>query len=471
MTTFYDDIDRSEFIQRASIIPARIGYKPGYESLSGRAEANLLPSMGEDVDLETLFTFPAIISNTRVDSYFTRMSPRTLNGFVRSLKEGVPFLDSHNTFRLPIGRSYNGYKDESRGLSEAVGYFFIRKGINLGGGHSYATTNDYATAIDSRIITAVSVGFTGGEWSCDICGNDYWSEDCTHVAGMTYGDQTATVTIDGANLAEVSAVWEGATPGATIQKALLAQEAGVLTQTQVRVLSDRFGVQLPPKSKAVPVRSEGMKKRIAEDVVTADAGQAEDVVTADAGQADAGQAEDVVTADAGQADAGQAEDVVTADAGQADAGQAEDVVTADPELIADYERALSAMREAFGEDVETLGEGVARLIAEAGGLREAAGSLRSEVARLTDLAAIGETYRADLIAETLSEGVRVQGVNFPEDAYKALLQGAGIPQIKAIRASFTIQTEGVLPSGAQVKTPAKGNERAKKNVPNAAFRG
>ncbi len=449
MTTLYDDIDLSEFVQRASIIPARIGYKPGYESLSGRAEADLLPSLGDDVDPATLFTFPAIISNTRVDSYFTRMSPRTIVSFVTALKGGVPFLDSHNTYRLPIGRSYNGYKDDSRGLSEAVGYFFIRKGINLGGGHSYATTDDYATAIDSRIITAVSVGFSGGEWTCDLCGADYWSEGCSHVAGMTYGDQIATVTIDGANLAEVSAVWEGATPGATIQKALLAQEAGVLTQTQARVLSDRFGLKLPPKSKTFPGWSEGMKR------------DTSDTVTAGAGQTDAGQAEE-------------AEDVVTADAGQTeDPEEAEDVVTADPELIADYERALSALREALGADIQTVGAGLARLITDAEDQRAVSQTLQAEVARLTDLAAIGEAYRDDLIADTLSEGVRVQGAVFPEDAYAALLKGADIAQIKAIRASFVSQTEGVLPSGAQVKTPAatRSGGRAKAKVPSAAYKG
>ena len=470
--TDYFDYDPTEFIARASIVPARIGFKPGYESLSGRAEADLYPSLEEGIDPDTIYVFPAVVSNTRLDSYFTRMTPRTISNFVNALKgsDGVPFLDSHNTYRLPIGRSYNGFQDNSRGLAEAVGYFFIRKGINLGAGHSYATTNDYATAIDSRVITAVSVGFTGGEWTCDICGQDYWSEACSHVAGMTYGDMIATVTIDAARLAEVSAVWEGATPGATIQKALLAHETGVLTKTQARALSDRFGLHFPHS--VTPVRSDIMKRNTDGQTVQA-AGQppAEDVQAEDV-QAEDVQAEDIDAAGQPPAEDVQTEDVQTEAIDAAGQPPAEDVQTedADPLIMAEYSQALETIRAATGQDVQTLAEGLQLLIANAEGQRSAAEGLKAEVDRLSGLAAIGETYRADLITSTLSEGVRAQGAIFPEDAYKALLQNATIDQIKAIRGSFETHSAAVLPTGAQVKTLTPGtNGRSKAKVPAAAF--
>jgi len=214
------------------------------------------PSM---MDNMTPFFWSAEISNGNVDSYFTHMLPSTLTNFANDATAGVSFLNSHRHDELPLGRSLNGVYDGNRVLAD----FYTMPGLNLNG----VSTDDFIAGVKSGILSDVSVGFNLGQgqmW-CDVCKMDYRSWDCPHVAGMKYdiqggGQVTATVGVDNARLAEVSAVFDGATPDATILKATRMIEAGELKPDAVRMLEARYRMSFATKRSFPGVDLGGGKK-------------------------------------------------------------------------------------------------------------------------------------------------------------------------------------------------------------------
>ena len=214
------------------------------------------PSM---MDNMTPFFWSAEISNGNVDSYFTHMLPSTLTNFANDATAGVSFLNSHRHNELPLGRSLNGVYDGNRVVAD----FYTMPGLNLNG----VTTDDFITGIKTGLLSDVSVGFSLGQgqmW-CDVCKMDYRSWDCPHVAGMKYdiqggGQVTATVGVDNARLAEVSAVFDGATPDATILKATRMIEAGELKPDAVRMLEARYRMSFATKRSFPGVDLGGGKK-------------------------------------------------------------------------------------------------------------------------------------------------------------------------------------------------------------------
>lgn len=212
------------------------------------------PSM---MDNMTPFFWSAEISNGNVDSYYTHMLPSTLTNFANDATAGVSFLNSHRHNELPMGRSLRGVYEGDRVVAD----FYTMPGLNLNG----VTTDDFITGIKTGLLSDVSVGFSGGSHFCDICRMDYRSWDCPHVAGMKYdiqggGQVTATVSVDGARLSEVSAVFDGATPDATILKATRMIEAGELKPDAVRMLEARYRMSFATKRSFAGVDLQGGKK-------------------------------------------------------------------------------------------------------------------------------------------------------------------------------------------------------------------
>ena len=212
------------------------------------------PSM---MDNMTPFFWSAEISNGNVDSYFTHMLPSTLTNFANDATAGVSFLNSHRHNELPFGRSLRGMYEQDNVIAD----FYTIPGLNLNG----VSTDDFITGVKTGIISDVSVGFYGGQMWCDVCKMDYRSWDCPHVAGMKYeiqggGQVTATVGVDNARLAEVSAVFDGSTPDATILKATRMIEAGELKPDAVRMLEARYRMSFATKRSFPGVDLGGGKK-------------------------------------------------------------------------------------------------------------------------------------------------------------------------------------------------------------------
>lgn len=224
--------------------------------------------------VDDAYTFQIEASNLNLDAYYTHMTRRTLQSFANNARAGVQFLDSHNNRNLGYGRTYGGQVrvDRERPIMNtapdgaelaftpptqyayALLDVYTVPGIRFGGGLTYASTDDFIRAVDSGLAADVSVGFYGGAWRCDVCNNDYRNYQlCQHFAGNVYELNTngatrrvlATVAVDGAELAEVSAVYDGATPNASILKARAMAEDGRLDVESKRFIEVRYQVDLP----------------------------------------------------------------------------------------------------------------------------------------------------------------------------------------------------------------------------------
>lgn len=203
------------------------------------------------------YVWPMEISNDRLDAYWTRMDPETtLPNYARDATEGVAFLAGHNTRALPFGYTYDGQVELDGGQVRVVAHGYTFPGLELGG----VRTSDFIAGIQRKLIRDVSIGFTGGEWICSICGRDMLTDwDCWHWPGVMYEENqpgepgTAGTTVEvrctalirDAHLSEVSAVFDGATPNAMILRAVRAIGEGRVTRVQRFSLERLYRTALP----------------------------------------------------------------------------------------------------------------------------------------------------------------------------------------------------------------------------------
>jgi len=359
------------------------------------------------LDNMTPFFWSAEISNGNVDSYFTHMLPSTLTNFANDASNGVSFLNSHRHNELPLGRSLRGVYEQDRVVAD----FYTMPGLNLNG----VSTDDFITGVKTGIISDVSVGFYGGQMWCDVCKMDYRSWDCPHMAGMKYdiqggGQVTATVSVDNARLAEVSAVFDGSTPDATILKATRMIEAGELKPDAVRMLEARYRMSFATK-RSFPGVDLGERKSKAMDL------------------------EKIFN---------QLREVLT--------------LAADGDVLATV-AALKAERD--------------RLTSQNEVATQEADALRTKLAELEPQAKDGAQYRTDLIAEALGEGVRAYGDKFAKDTYEKLLRSVSLDVIKQMKSDWlTLGNERFKGGRATVdnsQAPGKEEKRSA-GVPDTAFK-
>jgi hypothetical protein len=244
---------------------------------------------------------------------------------------------------------------------------------------------------------------------------DYRSWDCPHVAGMKYdiqggGQVVATVGVDNARLAEVSAVFDGATPDATILKATRMIEAGELKPDAVRMLEARYRMSFATK-RSFPGVDLGERKSKAMDL------------------------EKIFN---------QLREVLT--------------LAADGDVLATV-AALKAERD--------------RLTSQNEVATQEADALRTKLAELEPQAKDGAQYRTDLIAEALGEGVRAYGDKFAKDTYEKLLRSVTLDVIKQMKADWLTLGNERFKGGRQTvdnsQAPEAKNER-KTGVPDTAFK-
>ncbi|MGA7617242.1 MAG: hypothetical protein WBX15_18920 [Thermoanaerobaculia bacterium] len=335
----------------------------------------------------------AEISNDQLDSHFTHMSRATLSNYAADAQKGVAFLKGHNWRELPIGQSLTGALEEQAGKTRVLADFYTVPG---------------EPEIDSLIhrmragtLKDVSVGFYGGQTTCDICGRDIWDWDCPHVPGLNYevkeGDvvrQTlSTFTIEGAHLAEVSGVFDGSTPDASILKANRMAEAGELSVARIREFEEQYRVKL-----SAPRRDRKGKVKTAEEQL----------------------------------------------------------------------QAIRAALEEVGIKNQDACDGVSQLTADLDqyrGLAEKAGELEAQ-------AADGRSYRADLIAAALAEGVRAYGEKFDRLTYEGMLKTAPLGTIKRMRDDWADLGANRFQGGRQTQDEeAEEKTQAPKYVPDAAYGG
>jgi hypothetical protein len=345
--------------------------------------------------------FSGIVSTNALDSYYTQMHRSSLENFAADLTEGRTLLDSHN----------------SGSLSNSIGYSLSGRYIAGGGDGKQRTQADFFSAptddnaaafirkMQAGMVRDLSAGFYGGQWLCNLDGNEMgrWNEDpekrCMHWPGMEYDGQTATATIHNARLAEASAVYDGSTPGSMILRARQMSEAGLIEPEMARRLEVSYRIKLPASHHAY----------------------------AGAGRSLAAAGRDTTEEDH------------MAEKPEGQAAPPVDTPT-DPGILQAFHRSIAAALAEVPLPPESRADEPATLIRRLGAelielrpLRDKVETLETRVRELEPQAEDGETYRKDLIDDTLAEGVRALGDAFAVEANRQLLAGQSLAVIKAQR--------------------------------------
>lgn len=246
-----------------------------------------------DSPAEEPFFLRLEISNNSLDWYFTHQLTTSLRNYATQADTGVGLQDSHSIMRLGYGRSLFGlYNSEpgtppgwDRAARRGGGAMlaiprpeqyertlcadYIIPGIKLNN-LTFASTDDFIRGIEAGMVEEISIGFSPGSMHCDICGADYFSFECRHIAGFAYDVERnnqqlkllATVAVGDAQLMEHSVVYAGATPNAAVvRKAEQEAEAGRLTRKQAAVIEERYRVRLPMSPQNWPGAEDGNRDK------------------------------------------------------------------------------------------------------------------------------------------------------------------------------------------------------------------
>jgi len=189
----------------------------------------------------------------------------TLKNIALGGEARVAFMNAHRTgglsspSELPFGQTFCGCfeqginADGSAAMRSTLGVFLLR-GVHPNGANG-PSTDDLDAGMRAGTVADVSVGLSEGEPICDVCGEDltaYKTDDkgnpvtnkygefqalCLHLPGTCHSMSAeqiatqkqrdpqnskgvATYTLHNARLGEVSAVYDGAVPGAGVRKVM-----------------------------------------------------------------------------------------------------------------------------------------------------------------------------------------------------------------------------------------------------------
>lgn len=390
------------------------------------------------------------ISSDRLDAYFTRMSgTTTLPNFANEAATGVAFLAGHNNRVLPFGYTLTGTL-EAGTVTRVLADAYTLDNLELGG----VKTRDFITGVKAGVVRDVSVGFYGGRWICSVCGRDMWHDwDCWHIPGLEYEVKEdgqnivrlilATATIEDAHLSEVSAVYDGATPGAAILRAQQEAERGRVNTHQAQLLEQRYRINLPGQRIVVP-GSDIPKERTVDPEQTAAA--------------------------AGEAPVVEPVEETTAEAVQPDSP----VEGAEVAAVVPVAESVEAPSEARSMPVATPVDAFAGIRAALG--LEADADVAAAVRALQTQAEDGRAYRANQIDAAIAEGVRALGSDFDEDVYRAMLQTAPVATIQRMKGDWEKIASTRFVGGRKTldqapAAPAAASAPVAPSIPDAAFAG
>jgi hypothetical protein len=479
----------------------------------------------EDENDEEYYFWSAQISNNDLDAYYTRMNPSSLKNYAAAANEGVAFMTSHDTRRLPLGHSlYGKYTSPSgNGRARVEADFYTIRDYDANG----VNTDQFYRAVKNGIVRDVSIGFYGGQWICNICNRDMmawgdWENMCWHIPGVSYAlkDQAGNKTderivceadIRNANLSEVSAVYDGATPGASIRKAALLAEAGKLPEPLARNIEsfymNRMGLRfrLPVTRQfggATPSDQEDAGMPMPEETnertvpAIAEAEETDEVRTPAEEQRETPVEETTPPAEK-QRETPAEPTIESAPVAEPErAAPAEEIQTPAPAEetrtpttdpapapTADARRDQQEARvEPEGDSGDmALTEDIRAVFSNAGiaDLSDdpvtAARAIVSEIERLRPLADMGRAYRSDLIEETLNEGVAAFGEKFPREQRAATFAKLDIDEIKGYLEEYRTIANGTFKAGratgdGEDEQQAEPKASKGRNIPDDAFR-
>ena len=438
--------------------------KPTQEQLTKINKFAQSPRTEEDT-----FVFSPLMIDDQVTCYHSTLHPKLLEKLMSDAQLGAPLLMNHNNRQLPVGRSFDAklQQDVENGqiMTSVYGEYYIDLGRMTQGGMS---TDDVAKGIDAGTIFDVSIGFNATSWKCSICDHDIrdWM-NCSHIPGRTYevkGDdnvyrnQKCLVKVgeDGeGELLELSLVYAGACNRATIKQEFSQESVRDSDKGSNLLIVDDFK-NIPLSAKIYQYytkdgsvlftdtdeRTNGaeiLRKRSEDDVELA---KIVELMKTFGIEFDSEEALSAKLTELTKEVPDQSELLKSVE-GERDTAQGE---------LARVQGELDTVNTQLAAKDATIDE-----------LTKANEALSAQ-------AGIAETYRADLITQTLDAGVRAQGNAFNRDLFEKFLGTLSIDEIKGALSGFDAEAEAKF-SGARhsdAQAPKGDNELGVPNVEDEA---
>lgn len=428
--------------------------KPTREQLDKINRFSLTPLTEDDC-----YVFPNLMIDNLPTSYYSIIQDSLLRKFSVDVKKGVGLLLSHNSNKLPVGKSFDSslVEEYNEELNEYVktlyGDFYIALGRNTESG---MTTDDIVKGIDSGTISDTSIGFSAKSWECSICGNDirdHWS--CSHYPGRKYvkeaeGDngedtvETCYVLVGGdgeGELLENSLVYAGACDRASI--------INRYSRTDVKESTSSTKLHVVDELKNIPLDAT-MYQFYAKDGV---------VLLTDTDSRTNGA--EILNKRGGEK---MELEKIISEFGFKDVGELKNALSLNKELT----EKLTAKEQELANittNSNTLSTRITELegeLATVGVQLEAEKNLNSELkAANEELLAnkeLVENYRNDLIDEVLTLGVRTQGNLFNKELYDKFLKTLTIDELKETKERFSKEATAKFDGARTTQTKVANRE-------------
>lgn len=474
---------------------ARVTGRASEESLLAKAKEVAPDPSVFDEDGRGAFFWDAQISTDEIDSFFTRMHPTTLQNYADDSERGVAFLDSHNIYQMPLGRSLTGKytRGSNDRMARVDASFYTLRGES--------ETDRFIYRTRAGIQKDVSVGFKPGYFSCSLCEGDpfnWWTGTCLHIPGLKYdkdgnakrldreisgteqrlaeqlkdgvlseaevraarkkkdsneGYELCFAWVMDGHLREVSAVYKGATPSAHITKIRLLALRGELDEDTILQGERLYRIHVPRRV-LFTTGSGRMEERVIQAgriVMPNDAARNDDVREQDP-------TPNVVETDEGEPQAPPNPPApVEEAAAPAAPGQTENLKREEStEGVEATTGGISSASHAAPEDLRMTGTENTTSIDLSAQVRAALAQhgiqadadpmatlnrVLGEITELRPRAEMGDTYFKDMVEQTIKRGVSAFGDEFDEEGHRAILASyprsdAGLKMVKQMHASF-----------------------------------
>lgn len=241
-------------------------------------------------------------SNNFIGDRYAFLGESTLRNIAADAAKGVAFMNSHRTgsvstpSELPFGKTFagqyqSGIDAQGRQRKSAMVGFYMLRGIQPNGSNG-PSTDDLDKMIRGGQVADVSVGLGKGEAVCNVCNS--FLADCNHAPGTRRAmsdeqieTQTAngipggraSYTIENARLGEVSAVFDGAVPGAGVKKVMSLRRK--LGSAHWREARQAFGTLLNRGAAMDEDLMDQVSEAVKEGVQAAFAGKAQEVTASE----------------------------------------------------------------------------------------------------------------------------------------------------------------------------------------------
>lgn len=420
---------------------------------------------------ENTYVFKSMMIDNQATSYYSKLSPKLLEKFKSDADKGIALLLNHNSYKLPVGRSYQSslvkeYKEDGSEMVSLYGEFYMDLDRNTDSG---INTTDLAKGIDSGAIFDTSIGFSASKWDCSICGNDIRNYmACEHIPSHKYA-----VNRNGLDAVETCYVLVGEDgQGALLENSLVY--AGACDRATITDTQDFFSEQVSSDAKGsiLDVINDFKKVPLNATIYS--------YYSQDSGVLHYTLNKKPVSSSFG--DKKRSEE-------QVELNELKEVLEVhgfSVETKEELQTALSTFKEEStykDEQLHTLSAEVEELKAkfeelsvkssdqttELTKLSQEKLALEAQVTELSAKAVIVDTYRADLVNATVEYGVRTMGNAFNAELFEKFLGTLSIDDIKAQLENFKSQFENKFSDAKTVEVFKTSSKRTDATMTKDSF--